>query len=147
MTKEDAKEALIGLRERYGNPYSAEDKASIEQLYRVVMGRAFRATSCQNCYHDAVIEMYLQLKRHDTMISEHSYFLQAGYIIHSPLFHDGKIFTNENLTDEVAEEYIKQFPNVAKFVHRVREKVEVDNIPQPKRKRNRTQKKKQKTEE
>lgn len=147
MTKEDAKEALIGLRERYGNPYSAEDKASIEQLYRVVMGRAFRATSCQNCYHDAVIEMYLQLKRHDTMISEHSYFLQAGYIIHSPLFHDGKIFTNENLTDEVAEEYIKQFPNAAKFVHRVREKVEVDNIPQPKRKRNRTQKKKQKTEE
>lgn len=39
--------------------------------------------------------------------------MRAGFVISCPTFRDGKIFTNDNLTDEVAEEYIAQFPTKA----------------------------------
>lgn len=144
MTIDEAKTKVESLRERFDAPYSQDDKKEIESLYKVVMGRTFRATSCQTCYHDAVIEIYLQLKKHGTMISEHSYVLQAGFIIHSPLFHEGKIFTNANLTDDIAEEYLKQFPNASKYVHKTQKGDKAVNISSEVKKRSRTQKRKQK---
>lgn len=37
--------------------------------------------------------------------------MRAGFIINCPTFRGGQIFSNDNLTDEVAEEYIKRFPS------------------------------------
>ena len=39
--------------------------------------------------------------------------MRAGFIINCPTFRGGQIFTNDNLTDDVAEEYIKRFPKNA----------------------------------
>ena len=36
--------------------------------------------------------------------------MRAGFIISCPDFHNGKIFTNDNLTDAVAKEYLQKYP-------------------------------------
>ena len=50
--------------------------------------------------------------------------LRAGFIIACPTFHGGKVFTNDNLTDEIAAEYLEQFPNKAVFFAEKPAKVE-----------------------
>ena len=44
------------------------------------------------------------------MAEKKNYVLRAGVIINCPNFYNGKVFSNENLTDKVAEEYLKAFP-------------------------------------
>ena len=46
---------------------STSDKSDIELMYQQVLGKDFVKTSCNDCYHDAVIEMYLYLKRTGNM--------------------------------------------------------------------------------
>lgn len=90
---------------------SPDDKVTIATMYPIVLGKPFHRTKCNDCYRDAVIEMYLQLTKHGTMIGELQYRLRAGIIIHSPLFYGGKVFSNANLTDDIAREYLAMFPN------------------------------------
>lgn len=111
MTIEEARASIMDLRGRFASPYNQTDKGLIERLYWAVLGRVFRPTSCQNCYHDAVIEIYSYLKKHDTMAEEKKYLLKAGAIINTPAFDEGKIYSNANLTDDVASRYLEKFPN------------------------------------
>lgn len=37
--------------------------------------------------------------------------MRAGFIIRTPDFENGKIYTNDNLTDDVAERYMTQYPS------------------------------------
>ena len=111
MTIEEARASIMDLRGRFASPYNQTDKGLIERLYWAALGRVFRPTSCQNCYHDAVIEIYSYLKKHDTMAEERKYLLKAGAIINTPAFDEGKIYSNANLTDDVASRYLEQFPN------------------------------------
>lgn len=111
MTIEEARASIIDLRGRFASPYNQTDKGLIERLYWEVLGRVFRPTSCQNCYHDAVIEIYSYLKKHDTMAEEKKYLLKAGAIINTPAFDEGKIYSNANLTDDVARRYLERYPN------------------------------------
>ena len=50
-----------------------------------------------------------------------NYRMKAGFIISCPDFHGGKIFTNENLTDEVAAEYLEKFPEMQDYFQKVPE--------------------------
>ena len=47
------------------------------------------------------------------MAEKKNFVLRAGVIINCPTFQGGKVFSNDNLTDEVAEEYLKAFPEQA----------------------------------
>ena len=100
-------EAVAGLKARYDKPYSPADRELIKELYRVILGKTIRNTGCQNCYHDAVIELYLFTRKETKKDMAQ---LKAGAIIACPQFHNGQIFTNENLTDEVAREYLAAYP-------------------------------------
>lgn len=102
---------LAGLRERFDAPYNLADRNTIERLYLEVCGRHLNR-GCQNCYHDAVIEIHRAIKQNNIM-NEKNYWLKNGAVIVSPTFHGGEIFTNANLTDEVAAEYLQLFPNRA----------------------------------
>lgn len=133
--------ALVSSLRGWGTaPFSGEQKAEIVRLYKIVLGKNFIPTSCQTCYHDAVIEMAIHLKRY-TMAKDLNYWLRAGYIIKSPQFMGGKMFTNQNLTDEVAAAYLKQFPQAAKFFSKIpdpapeTQPVEEQPKPQPKKKK------------
>lgn len=110
MTKDDACREVEGLRERFSAPYSSSDKELIARLYSACLGKVFAPTSCQNCYHDAVIELCLWMKNNRDMAKERKYLLKAGAILNSALFDNGKIYSNANMTDEVAERYLAMFP-------------------------------------
>lgn len=151
MTIEEAKRLTEDVRTRYHSSFSASDKRTIKLLYENVLGKVFRVTSCQRCYHDAVIEITLKLRKTKTMAQEMNYRLKAGAIIMCPDFHNGQIYTNDNLTDEVAAEYLGKFPAQANIFSKIPEKPVlnasdgakadgVGNLPQDKKKPAKTKK-------
>ena len=91
--------------------FSVSEKAEIEALYAAVLDKPFKRTRCQRCYHDALIEVVVYLRKEGKMKEKTAYALRAGFIIHCPSFHNGKIYTNNNLTDEIAAEYLSIFPS------------------------------------
>lgn len=99
------------LRGRFDAPFNQADKDAIERTYKAVIGRTFVQTSCQQCYHDAVIEIYHHIKKYGKMAEVKKYNLKAGAIINCPNFQEGKVFSNENLTDAVAAAYLEEYPD------------------------------------
>lgn len=110
MTYQEAKESLEKLQGRMDASFSNSDKKKIEELYFEVLRKTFVRTSCQQCYHDAVIEMMVYLRKNRKLKAKCNYRMRAGFIISCPDFYGGKIYTNDNLTDKVASEYLKQYP-------------------------------------
>ena len=131
MTYKEAVEACNDLRTRFDRPFASVDKATIEQLYREVLDKEFRPTNCNQCYHDALIEVYLYLKKEKKMKEKCKYRLRAGFIISCPNFMGGRIFSNDNLTDNVAAEYLKMFPQNEYMFQRLPAKVEEPVTPDP----------------
>lgn len=119
MELSEAKQILRELRGRFDSPYSSSDKSTIEELYFEVLGKSFRPTSCQQCYHDAVIEIYCFIKKNNSMAEKSNYRLKAGVIINCPNFKGGKIFTNDNLTDKVASDFLKMFPEQSSIFQKI----------------------------
>lgn len=93
---------------------STSDKSDIELMYQDVLGKQFRKTSCNDCYRDAVIEMYLYLKRTGNMKEKSNYTLKNGVLLQTE-FGSNTMYTNANLTDEVAENYLGKNPKGAIF--------------------------------
>ena len=131
MTYEEAKAKVEELRERFDEPFSPTDKATIETLYFEVTRKRFVPTTCQQCYHDALIEIYLKLKKEKAMPKQCNYVMKAGFIISCPDFYHGKIFTNENLTDKVAKEYLDRFPHMEGYFQQMPEEELIENKEQP----------------
>lgn len=117
MTHDEALARANELRGRHNSsPFNSKEKRSIEELHREVIGYDMKPTTCQNCYHDALILITLRLKKTTAMAKDKQYTLRNGFIIHSPIFHQGAIYTNANLTDDIAREYLERFPaNVTMF--------------------------------
>lgn len=110
MTYQEALTATERLRGHFDEKFSQSDKDLIVELYYEVLNKTFRPTSCQQCYHDALIEIYLYLKREKKMAKKCNYRMKAGFIISCPDFHNGRIYTNDNLTDAIAKEYLQKYP-------------------------------------
>lgn len=121
MTYEEAVRMTEDLRTRYDGAFTSLDKANITLLYAEVLGKQLRVTRCQRCYHDALIEVQLYLRREQRMREKCAYALRAGFIIHCPTFRGGKIYTNDNITDEVCAEYLQRFPEQRPMFSRVPE--------------------------
>ncbi len=121
MTYEQAMAKVGELRDRFDAPFNSSDKATIELLYEEVTRKHFVPTTCQQCYHDALIEIYLKLKNEKAMPKKCNYRMRAGFIISCPDFYGGKIFTNENLTDKVAKEYLTKYPAMLDYFQSVPE--------------------------
>ena len=127
MTYEQAKESIKGLREKYDSPYNEADKQLVTELYRQVLSKEFRPTTCQQCYHDAVIEIYLYLQKNRTMAQKSKYRMKAGFIIGCPDFHNGKIYTNDNITDKIAKEFLSKYPHMESYFQMLPEEGENTN--------------------
>ena len=93
---------------------SNSEKAEIEKLYFDVLDKKFVRTSCSDCYHDAVIEMIVYLKRHGKMKEKSNYALKNGVLLQMS-FGSSEMYTNSNLTDEVAESYLAKYPENIKL--------------------------------
>lgn len=88
---------------------STSNKSEVELMYRQVLNKDFVKTSCNDCYHDAIIEMYLYLKRTGNMKQKSNYTLKNGVLLQAE-FGSNTMYTNANLTDEVAENYLAKNP-------------------------------------
>lgn len=108
MDIEDVILRVKELRGRVDSGLSSMDKAEVARLYGEVLGKEFRATSCRDCYRDACIEMELYMRKNGRMKEKCRYVLLNGVIIQE--FGTGKVYSNANLTEKVAEGYLRKFP-------------------------------------
>lgn len=110
-------EAVLKITELKGRAemagLSSYDKQEVARLYAEVLGKTFKPTSCNDCYRDACIEMYLYLKKNGAMKEKSRYTLLNGFIIQ--VFGTGKVYNNSNLTDAAAEEYLRAYPQQIKM--------------------------------
>lgn len=93
---------------------SSSDKAEIESLYALVLDKKFVRTSCSDCYLDAVIEMSVYLNKNGKMKEKSEYGLKNGVLLQMG-FGSAEMYTNANLTDEVAEKYLAKYPDNIKY--------------------------------
>ena len=121
MTYQEAVDKSNELKAHLTGAFSVSQKKEIHELYSAVLRKTLKVTSCQRCYHDALIEVILYLRKEGKMKEETNYALRAGFIIHCPTFRGGKIFTNDNLTDDVAREYLAAFPGQRSMFSRISE--------------------------
>ena len=133
MTLEEAKSIIEELKGLY-SPFSSlkktissYDKERIENLHYEVTGKTFTPISCQECYHDALIIIISYLNKYNKMAEKSNYRLKAGVILNCPAFKGGKIFTNDNLTDAVAESYLKKFPEQVELFQVLPEDFAIEN--------------------
>lgn len=93
---------------------SPSEKTEIEKLYNDVLDKNFTRTSCSDCYHDAVIETMLYLKKHGKMKEKSEYKLKNGVLLQME-FGSSNFYTNDNLTNDIAEEYLAKYPGNANY--------------------------------
>lgn len=89
-------------------PYSDAERVEIEKMYTAVLGCQIRTCNCSEKWRDAVIEMYVYLKKNGKMHTKSQYILKAGVVIQPDGTSD--VYTNANLIDAVAAEFLKKYP-------------------------------------
>lgn len=106
--------AIEEMRSRFSSGFSSSDKTKIEELYLLVCGKRVRNTGCSDCYRDAFIEIRSKLKQLKAMPKKPNYILKAGVIVHPQ--GTSKYYSLNNIPDDVAEEYLGNFPaEIANF--------------------------------
>lgn len=108
MTVSEAYDTLLALS-RANKPYSSAEESIISNLYTEVTGKKVRDCNCRDKWHDAVIEALLYLKKNKAMREKCDYKLRAGVILH--ISGSSEVYTNDNLTNKVAEKFLKDNPN------------------------------------
>lgn len=111
MTVDEVKILLSDLNRGYNTPYSSTEQAIIERLYYEVLGKRLSGCRCPDKWHDAVLEINSYIKKHGKMKEKSNYKLRAGVILQ--IAGSTEIYTNDNLTDEVAAAFLKEHPNAA----------------------------------
>lgn len=105
---------LEDMRSRFDNGFSSSDRTRITALYSSLFGKKIRRSGCGDCYRDAYIEIYTYLKKLGHMPKKSNYSLKAGIIVHPQ--GTNKFYANNNIPDDVAEEYLAKFPgNINEF--------------------------------
>ena len=110
MTSEEAIQKLEELRGIADKGESlAPYKGRIDELYWNVCGKHLRKCNCKNVLKDALLEIYAKLMYHKktntTMAQSH-----AKLVMGVVLKWENNHYTNANLTDEVAREFLEKFP-------------------------------------
>lgn len=110
MTREEAINLFNELSGVVGQaPIPEAVKHDVRRLYRYVTGEPLKQCNCPDLYSDAIIVIRLKLK---TMSEKkQSYKLKRGVVIQPA--GTNQAYTRDNLTDEVAREYLEKYPNKA----------------------------------
>lgn len=108
MTEHEAQAELMILR---GLASSGNDLAlvreRIDRLYWAVCRKHLRKCRCKNVEKDALLEIYAKLKYNQ---KTNTTMAQARLVNGVVLKWQGNHYTNANLTDEVAREFLSAFP-------------------------------------
>lgn len=98
------KELIQMYERRYSLSYN--DKNKIKSYYEIIFKTTMPKT-CDSAYQDALITMISRTKNQNFIMNQSNYRLKAGAIIRTP---EIEIISNYNITDKLAEEYLKKFP-------------------------------------
>lgn len=101
-------EKLSEMKGRYDDGFSSSDRIFIRDLYELLFGVPIKNTGCSSCYQDAYILIFTKLKKDKTMPKEKKFILTNGVLLHA---FNGDVYTNANLTDEIAMDAINENPN------------------------------------
>lgn len=108
MTDNEAQAELMILR---GLASSGNDlalvKERIDRLYWAVCRKHLRKCRCKDKYRDALLEIYAKLMYHK---KTNKRMAQARLVNGVVLQWQGNHYTNSNLTDEVARQFLASFP-------------------------------------
>lgn len=111
MTREEAVNLFNELSGVVGyTPIPEAVKQGVRRLYRYVTGEPLKHCNCPDLYSDAIIVIQLKLKAMEDK-KQQSYKLKRGVVIQ--LQDTTDVYTRDNLTDEVAREYLEKYPNKA----------------------------------
>lgn len=112
MTRTEALDRVNELKGHLENDDALFDyKDEIDALSLAVLGHKVKRCNCRNRYADALIAIYKKLKNNEPMKSEITTRMRRGFLI----TWQGKHYTCHNITDEVAREYLAEFPQNAKM--------------------------------
>lgn len=107
MTTEQAKAELSHLRGiAEGGDIPSNFKARLEALYWAVCRKTLRKCNCKDVIPDALAEIYFKLKT----INDNDMATTARLVNGVVLQHKGNHYTNANITDKVAREFLAEFP-------------------------------------
>lgn len=102
-----------------------DEKLYVEQLYTQIMPRAFvRRSGCSDCYKDALIELQIKIK--NTGMDKQKYRLRNGVLLFD--HENKKYYTNSNLTDKIAKDYLKKHPEESRFFSEIPEVETVKDV-------------------
>lgn len=108
MSEQEAQAELMILR---GLAASGNDlalvKERIDRLYWAVCRKHLRTCKCKDKYKDALLEIYAKLMYHQ---KTNTNMAQSRLVRGVVLQWKGNHYTNSNLTDEVAREFLASFP-------------------------------------
>ena len=108
MTEQEAQAELMILR---GLASSGNDLAlvreRIDRLYWAVCRKHLRTCRCKNVEKDALLEIYAKLKYHQ---KTNTTMAQARLVNGVVLQWKGNHYTNANITDKVARDFLEAFP-------------------------------------
>lgn len=111
-----------------GGGLSYHQKSRVEELTRLILNAEVRQCNCTDRFLDALFMCRKQLKTYGIM-KPCKYKLKNNVVLQ---FQNG-VYTNANLTDEVAEAYLAKYPNTTYFAEKkpieVSEKQEVEDEP------------------
>lgn len=108
MTEQEAQAELMilrGLAEGGGDLALVRER--VDRLYWAVCRKHLRTCKCKNVEKDALLEIYSKLMYHQ---KTNTTMAQAKLVRGVVLQWKGNHYTNANLTDEVAREFLEKFP-------------------------------------
>lgn len=89
------------LKRAYDSDIDFDVRSYISNLYFDLFKKQIANQQCENCIRDAAIEIMVKI------MDTRKYIIFA----HIPILHKGKWYTQPTLTDEIAEEYLKENPD------------------------------------
>ena len=108
MTEKEAQAELMilrGLAEGGGDLALVRER--VDRLYWAVCRKHLRTCKCKNVEKDALLEIYAKLMYHS---KTNTTMAQAKLVRGVVLQWHGNHYTNSNLTDEVARDFLASFP-------------------------------------
>lgn len=96
-----------------GGGLSYPQKRRVEELTRLILNAEVRQCNCSDRFLDALFMCRKQLKTYGIM-KPCKYKLKNNVVLQ---FQNG-VYTNANLTDEVAEAYLAKYPNTTYFAEK-----------------------------
>lgn len=109
FTLEEAQAELSELRGLADTGQSlAVVKERIARLYLDVCRKQLRKCKCKNVLEDALAEIYATIQKYKRNMDTYT---AKARLVNGVVLHVGaKVYTNANLTDEVARQFLAQFP-------------------------------------